>query len=147
MTDDLRPLLERIADSLERLAPSAAKPIDFEIADAFVWHADISWLEPIAAVSRVHINLLRGINRGLEFLKKNPDKVADAVIKKNKFGDPATVRTVVKQFAGVYSLGINREDIDSLIAATRIEAEAKKFGGADKFFTRQLLVNSGAVGR
>jgi ABC-type nitrate/sulfonate/bicarbonate transport system substrate-binding protein len=93
------------------------------------------------------VSLLRGINRGLEFLKKNPDKVADTVIKKNKFGDPATVRTVIKQFAGVYSLGISREDVESLIAATRIEAEAKKFGGADKFFTRQFLVKAVGAGR
>ena len=28
MTDDIRPLLERIADSLERLAPRAAREID-----------------------------------------------------------------------------------------------------------------------
>jgi NitT/TauT family transport system substrate-binding protein len=89
------------------------------------------------------VSLLRGINRGLDFLKKNPDKVAEAVIKKNKFGDPATVRTVVKQFAGVYSLAIGKEDIESLIVATRIEAEAKKFGGPEKFFTRQFLVKAG----
>jgi NitT/TauT family transport system substrate-binding protein len=93
------------------------------------------------------VSLLRGINRGLDFLKKNPDKVADAVLKKNRFGDPATVRTVVKQFAGVYSLGIAREDIESLITATRIEAEAKKFGGADRFFTRQFLAKAGVAGR
>jgi NitT/TauT family transport system substrate-binding protein len=88
------------------------------------------------------VSLLRGINRGLDFLKKNPDKVADTVIKKNKFGDPATVRTVIKQFAGVYSLGISREDIESLIAATRIDAEAKKLGGPEKFFTRQFLIKA-----
>jgi NitT/TauT family transport system substrate-binding protein len=93
------------------------------------------------------VSLLRGINRGLDFLKKNPDKVADAVIKKNKFGDPATVRIVVKQFAGVYSLGIGREDIESLISATRIEAEAKKLGGAEKFFTRQFLLKAGGQGK
>ena len=93
------------------------------------------------------VSLLRGINRGLDFLKTNPDKVADAVIKKNKFGDPVTVRTVVKQFAGVYSLGIGREDIESLISATRIEAEAKKLGGAEKFFTRQFLLKAGGQGR
>jgi NitT/TauT family transport system substrate-binding protein len=93
------------------------------------------------------VSLLRGINRGLDFLKKNPDKVADAVIKKNKFGDPATVRIVVKQFAGVYSLGIGREDIESLISATRIEAEAKKLGGAEKFFTRQFLMKAGGQSR
>jgi ABC-type nitrate/sulfonate/bicarbonate transport system substrate-binding protein len=93
------------------------------------------------------VSLLRALHRGLDFLKKNPDKVADAVIKKNTFGDPATVRRVVKQFSGVYSTAITREDIDSLIAATRIEAEAKKLGGADKFFTRQFLVKAGVAGR
>ncbi|HVO93077.1 MAG TPA: ABC transporter substrate-binding protein [Terriglobales bacterium] len=93
------------------------------------------------------VALLRGIHRGLDFLKKNPDKVADVVIKKNKFGDPATVRIVVKQFASVYSLNIGKEDIDSLIAATRIETEAKKFGGAEKFFTRQFLIKAGGQGK
>jgi hypothetical protein len=52
------------------------------------------------------------------------------------------VRQVINQFADVYSLSITREDIDSLIAATRIEAEAKKFGGAEKFFTRQFLLKA-----
>jgi NitT/TauT family transport system substrate-binding protein len=85
---------------------------------------------------------LRAINRGLDFLKKNPDKVAESVLKKNTFGDPATVRRVISQFADLYSTSISREDIESLIAATRIEAEAKKLGGIDKFFTRQFLVKA-----
>jgi NitT/TauT family transport system substrate-binding protein len=89
--------------------------------------------------------LLRGINRGLDFLKRNPEKVAAAVIKKNTFGEPATVRRVIHQFAGVYSTAISRDDIEALIAATRIEAEARKLGGAEKFFTRQFLAK--AVGR
>jgi ABC-type nitrate/sulfonate/bicarbonate transport system substrate-binding protein len=91
------------------------------------------------------VALLRAINRGLDFLKKNPDKVADAVIKKNTFGDPATVRKVINQFAGLYSISITKDDIDSLIAATRLEAEAKKLGGAEKFFTRQFMLK--AVGQ
>jgi NitT/TauT family transport system substrate-binding protein len=85
------------------------------------------------------IALLRGINGGLDFLKRNPDKVADLVIKKNTFGEPATVRRVIHQFAGVYSTAISRADIDALISATRIDAEAKKLGGAEKFFTREFL--------
>jgi ABC-type nitrate/sulfonate/bicarbonate transport system substrate-binding protein len=88
------------------------------------------------------VALLRAINRGLDFLKKNPEKVADAIIKKNTFGDPATVRIVINQFAGLYSISITKDDIDSLIAATRIEAEAKKLGGAEKFFTRQFLLKA-----
>ena len=70
------------------------------------------------------------------------EKVAAAVIKKNTFGDPATVRQVIHQFANVYSISITKEDVESLIAATRIEAEAKKLGGADKFFTRQFLMKA-----
>src|SRR5919109_3666600 len=88
------------------------------------------------------VAILRGINRGLDFLKKNPDKVAESVIKKNKFGDPATVRQVINQFAGLYSTALSREDIDALIVATKIDAEAKKLGGAEKFFTRQFLIKA-----
>jgi len=33
------------------------------------------------------------------------------------------------------------------IAAARIEAEAKKFGGAEKFFTRQFLLKATGQGR
>lgn len=85
------------------------------------------------------VAMLRGLKRGLDFLAGNRDKVADAVIKKNKFGDPASVRHVINQFANLYSIAITREDIESLIAATRIEADAKKLGGSDKFFTRQFV--------
>jgi len=90
---------------------------------------------------------LRAISRGLEFLKKNPDRVAESVIKKNTFGDPATVRKVINQFAGVYSTSISREDVEALITATRIEAEARQLGGAEKFFTRQFLLKAGGQGR
>jgi len=86
--------------------------------------------------------MLRGLKRGLDFLAGNREKVADAVIKKNKFGDPATVRQVINQFAAVYSLTITKDDIDALIAATRIEMEAKKLGGSDKFFTRQFVAKA-----
>jgi ABC-type nitrate/sulfonate/bicarbonate transport system substrate-binding protein len=89
------------------------------------------------------VSLLRAINRGLDFLKKNRDKVAESVIKKNTFGDPASIRKVINQFADLYSISITREDIEALIAATRIEAEAKKLGGPEKFFTRQFLLKAG----
>jgi ABC-type nitrate/sulfonate/bicarbonate transport system substrate-binding protein len=88
------------------------------------------------------VSLLRAINRGLEFLKKNRDRVADAIIKKNTFGDPNTVRKVIHQFAELYSIAIDKPDIEALIAATRIESEAKKLGGPEKFFTRQFLLKA-----
>ena len=71
--------------------------------------------------------------------------MAESAVKKNTFGDPATVRKVINQFADLYSISITKEDVESLVAATRIEAEAKKLGGAEKFFTRQFLLK--ATGR
>lgn len=88
------------------------------------------------------VSLLRAINRSLDFLKNNREKVANNVIKKKTFGDPETVRKVINQFAGLYSIAIAKEDVDALIAATRIEGEAKKLGGAEKFFTQQFLLKA-----
>ena len=91
------------------------------------------------------IGVLRAIQRGLEFLKRNREKVADAIIKRNKFGDPATVRQVINQFAEVYSISLQKNDVEALIGATRIDAEAKKLGGSEKFYTLQFLTK--AVGQ
>jgi NitT/TauT family transport system substrate-binding protein len=120
-------------------------PVLFDIGSVmpgFPFVVIVSGKQKIEADPEGVVALLRAINRGLDFLKKNPDKVADAVIKKNTFGDPATVRKVIHQFARLYSISISKEDIDSLIAATRIEAEAKKIGGVEKFFTRQFLLKA-----
>lgn len=80
------------------------------------------------------VALLRGLKRGIDLLKTDPEKVVATVLKKKTYGDPATVRKVVEHFAGAYSIAITREEIDNVIAAARSEAEAKKVGGAEKFF-------------
>jgi predicted AAA+ superfamily ATPase len=69
---DLLPLLNRIADALERLAPPAAHPNEL----AFVWHADRAWLEPVHQVNRVEIGLLRGIDRVRDILLDNTERFA-----------------------------------------------------------------------
>lgn len=86
--------------------------------------------------------LLRGVKRGLDFLKTDTDKVAAAVIKKGTFGDPATVRKTVNQFADLYSISITRKEIEAVIGAARVEEEAKKLGGADRFFTATLAAKA-----
>jgi len=86
--------------------------------------------------------LLRGMKRGLDFLRSDKEKVAAAIIRKNQFGDPVTVRKTVYQFSDLYSISIAKEDIDAVIAAARIEAEAKKFGGAEKFFAGTILTKA-----
>jgi predicted AAA+ superfamily ATPase len=77
MTDrDLLPLLARIAEALERLAPPAAPENDLEAADAYVWHADRGWVEPVGEVNRVDIGLLRGIDRVRDILIDNTRRFA-----------------------------------------------------------------------
>ncbi len=77
MTDaDLVPLLHRIADALERLAPADAAANDLDAADAFVWHAERDWFEPVPSVNRVPLGLLRGIDRVRDILLENTERFA-----------------------------------------------------------------------
>jgi len=69
-------LLSRIADALERMAPSGAAPTDFGEADAFVWHAAGRRLAPVPNVNRVEIALLRGIDRVRDTLADNTRRFA-----------------------------------------------------------------------
>ncbi len=71
--------LERIADALERLAPSCLQETDFSAADAFVWQADSNWLEPIKKVNRVELKLLQGINRQQDILLENTRNFANGL--------------------------------------------------------------------
>ena len=73
---DLLPLLKRIADALERLAPRAAPAIELDDGDAFVWHADRGWLEPVRHVNRIELGLLRGIDRVRDILLDNTERFA-----------------------------------------------------------------------
>jgi predicted AAA+ superfamily ATPase len=73
---DLLPLLNRIAGALERLAAPAPPANDLDVSDAFVWHADRGWLEPVYQVNRVEIGLLRGIDRVRDILLDNTERFA-----------------------------------------------------------------------
>ncbi len=75
----LEPLLQRVADALERLAPPRPPANDFDAADAFVWHAERDWLEPVPAVNRVEISLLKGIDRVRDILIDNTERFANGL--------------------------------------------------------------------
>jgi hypothetical protein len=64
-------LLARIADALERLAPPPAAAVDLVQADAFVWHASPPQLAPVRKISRVDIDLLKGVDRQKAILLEN----------------------------------------------------------------------------
>lgn len=73
---DLAPLLGRIADALERLAPPPRASAGLADADAFVWHAEEDRLEPIHRVNRVDLALLKGIDRQRDLLVDNTRRFA-----------------------------------------------------------------------
>src|SRR5258706_7085619 len=76
MDPELKPLLARIADALERQAPPAHAAIDLSVADAFVWHAEGTRLTPVPEVSRVDLTLLAGIDRQRDVLLENTRRFA-----------------------------------------------------------------------
>jgi predicted AAA+ superfamily ATPase len=71
MDHDLLPALTRIAEALERLAPPPPARADLSAADAFVWHPAPPRLAPVPTVSRVPLDLLRGVERQKNILMEN----------------------------------------------------------------------------
>ena len=75
-TETLLPLLVRIAEALERLAPPATGGVETDAADAFVWHTGPDRLDPVRTVNRVDLVLLQGIARQREILLENTRRFA-----------------------------------------------------------------------
>ncbi|HRK25402.1 MAG TPA: ATP-binding protein [Beijerinckiaceae bacterium] len=72
----LAPLLTRIAEALERIAPPAPARPDYEAADAFVWSASRQALTPVVRVNRIPLELLVGIDRIRDLLVDNTRRFA-----------------------------------------------------------------------
>ncbi|MEO1000895.1 MAG: ATP-binding protein [Pseudomonadota bacterium] len=68
--------LERIAAALEGLAPAPPVFPDLAAVEAAVWHTEPDRLEPVAAVNRVPIGLLVGIDRARDTLLENTRRFA-----------------------------------------------------------------------
>ena len=70
--------LKRIAKALERLAPEPQGPTDWAAADVFLWSARQARALPVRKVSRVDIELLKGIERARDTLVDNTSRFARA---------------------------------------------------------------------
>jgi len=127
MTDtDLLPLLRRIADALDRLAPAATPAIDLDASEAFVWHADRGWLEPVHELNRIEIGLLHGIDRVRDILLDNTERFAAGLPANNVLlwgargtGKSSLIKAVhaavnEKHPRALALVEIHREDIPSL---------------------------------
>ncbi|MBV8777450.1 MAG: DUF815 domain-containing protein, partial [Alphaproteobacteria bacterium] len=123
---DLEPLLSRIAGALERLAPAAPPKNDLAAADAFIWHAEREWLEPVPMVNRVELGLLGGIDRVRDILLANTERFAAGLPANNVllWGARGTGKSALVKAAhaainrqtpkALALIEIHREDIPSL---------------------------------
>lgn len=123
--DANRPLLERIADALERLSPAPRRTANFTNADAFVWQADTASFEPVPEVSRVPLKLLKGIDRTAGILLDNTRRFAAGLPANNALlwgargmGKSSLVKAAhadaLSLSGGLKLIEIHREDIGSL---------------------------------
>ncbi len=120
-------LLIRVAAALDRLAPPPAPPSDLEVADAFVWHPDPpARLAAVPKVSRVDIDLLKGVQRQKQILLDNTRRFARGLPANNAMlwgargmGKSSLVKAVHAVVNGeapgtLALIEIHREDIGSL---------------------------------
>src|SRR5579862_119340 len=119
-------LLARIAAALERQAPPEPPRNDFSAADAFVWHADREFLEPVKTVNRVDLALLQGIDRVRDILLDNTRRFAEGLPANNVLlwgargmGKSSLIKAVhaainAKSPRRLVLVEIHREDIPSL---------------------------------
>ncbi|MUG89911.1 ATP-binding protein [Bombella sp. ESL0385] len=67
------PLLTRIAESLERIAPPPADPavLEDERSDIFLWQGTTANLQPLKAMQTVPLSLLKGIDQQMQKVLAN----------------------------------------------------------------------------
>jgi predicted AAA+ superfamily ATPase len=132
------PLLRRIADALDRLAPAAAPAPDFDAAEAFVWRADRGALAAVKRVNRVDLSLLRGVDRVRDLLVENTRRFARALPANNALlwgargmGKSSLVKAAHAAINREPEVGgrlklveIHREDIEGLPALMSLLREA-----------------------
>jgi predicted AAA+ superfamily ATPase len=119
--------LEAIAGHLSAAAPATTSPEQFGSADAFVWHPD-GRLSPVPRVSRVELNLLKGIDRMRDILIENTERFADGLPANNALlwgargmgksslvkAAHASINLDRKPADRLKLIEIHREDIESL---------------------------------
>ncbi|MFN3077208.1 MAG: ATP-binding protein [Alphaproteobacteria bacterium] len=132
------PVLLRIAEALERLAPPPVPANDLGTADAFLWQAERGWLEPVLRVNRIDLDLLKGIDRQRDTLLDNTLRFAQGLPANNAllWGARGTGKSsLVKAVHGAVNarmpralalVEIEREDIPTLPDLLRLLASSDR---------------------
>ena len=121
----LLPVLERIAEALERIAPRSGDQADFAQAPAFVWHTERKSFSPVAKPHSLDLDLLKGIDRSKNTLMENTRHFAAKRPANNALlwgargtGKSSLVKACHKalkdEFPALKLIEVHREDIGEL---------------------------------
>ncbi|WP_284176864.1 ATP-binding protein [Rhabdaerophilum sp. SD176] len=123
----LMPLLTRIAEALERMAPPPPPAPDFAAAEGFLWHAAEDRLQPVPKIQRIPLALLVGIDHIRDILVENTRRFAEGHSANNVLiwgargmGKSSLVKAahaeMVRLGHPLKLIELHREDIESLPA-------------------------------
>ena len=138
--DSLKPVLERIANALERLAPETSIVEQKMDSTAYVWDKELNHLKTIKNVSRLDLTLLKGVEQQTQILYDNTKQFAQGLPANNAllWGARGTGKSsLIKAIHGninentkfsIILVEIFREDINSLPALLdRLKNNKKRF--------------------
>ena len=123
---NLETLMSRIADALDRLAPPPLPGGQLEVGDAFVWQPEAIGLQPVPAVYKVDLSLLRGIDHVRDTLIDNTRRFAQGLPANNALlwgargmGKSSLVKAAhaainAETPGALVLIEIHREDIETL---------------------------------
>ena len=138
--DSLKPVLERIANALERLTPETSIVEQKMDSTAYVWDKELNHLKAIKNVSRLELTLLKGLEQQTQILYDNTKQFAQGLPANNAllWGARGTGKSsLIKAIHGninentkfsIILVEIFREDINSLPALLdRLKNNKKRF--------------------
>ncbi|MGJ8570921.1 MAG: ATP-binding protein [Hoeflea sp.] len=120
--------LTRLTRAVESLAPTPRQPIEFDVADCFVWNADSHYLAPVSKPNRIDIALIKGVDHVRDILVDNTRRFARGLPANNVLlwgargmGKSSLVKSAHAELAAepettasLKLIEIHREDINSL---------------------------------
>ena len=119
-------ILNRIAEALERISPNIDEKIDLSKSDGFVYDDSLKNLKPVKKISRVPIQLLKGLENQKDILLKNTQNFANNLPANNALlwgakgtGKSSLVKSVhaeinIQNNKKIKLIEIHREDINNL---------------------------------
>ena len=81
--EQILPLLNRIADALDRLAPASMPQSDLTASEGYMWDSKTARCVAIPRISRLHLSVLKGISSQSEKLYENTEAFARGKLANN----------------------------------------------------------------